>query len=516
MVTRLLCVALVALTVLAGGGALAASPDDTFQQLYGDQVRKLKADRGKGDVDFAKKLLSDAKDVPDDKPFRALLCTKAYEFASAHADGYGIAAEAMELLAKTNPESEAAALDKALEMYEKRYTAAPVSQRKTVGPPYLEKLVAAADAKANGGQVKEATALYNKALKVADTIDRSRASGIRDLMKNLGAKQAAQKHLDELLAKLKANPDDAATANEVIQILVYERNRPADAVEVAAALKDPAAKRAIPLAAKDPADLGEPELMDLAEWHAAQAAKAPDSIKALALERADACYAQFLKIHTAEDADKLKAKHASDEVQRLLVDAEAKGTHRTVDLLKLIDPARDTVKGTWKMNGSVLSGQSAAVREASIRIRYQPPEEYDLRVEFTRVMGDECVGEIVSHGGHTFLAVQGGWANTICGLDVVDDKRANANPTTQKFPQVIKNGERTVVVCEVRNRSVTVRVNGAVVTHYVTNYSDLGLCKPVWGIGDGVLGLGAYEGEFLFHSVRLTEVGGGGKSGSSK
>ncbi|HWE92394.1 MAG TPA: hypothetical protein VG269_00335, partial [Tepidisphaeraceae bacterium] len=284
MVIRLLCVALVVLTVVAGRRAAAASPDDTFQQLYGDQVRKLKADRGKGDVEFAKKLLRDAKDVPDDKPFRALLCNKAYEFASAHADGYGIAAEAMELLAKTNPESEAAASDKALEMYEKRYTAAPVSQRKTVGPPYLGKLMEAADAKANAGQVKEATALYNKALKVAESVDRSRVGGIRDAMKDLGSKQAAQKHLDELLAKLKADPDDAASAGEVIQILVYERNRPADAVEVAAALNDPAAKRALPLAAKDVADLGEPELIDLAEWHTAQAAKAPDSIKALALE----------------------------------------------------------------------------------------------------------------------------------------------------------------------------------------------------------------------------------------
>ncbi|HWE96962.1 MAG TPA: hypothetical protein VG269_23575, partial [Tepidisphaeraceae bacterium] len=275
------------------------------------------------------------------------------------------------------------------------------------------------------------------------------------------------------------------------------------------------AKRALPLAAKDVADLGEPELIDLAEWHTAQAAKAPDSIKALALERADACYAQFLKIHTAEDADKLKAKRAADEVQRLLADAEAKGPRRTVDLLKLIDPSRDTVKGTWKMSGSGLSGQSAGkTLEASIRIRYQPPEEYDLKIEFTRVKGNECVVQILSHGGHSFLTLQAGFDNTICGIDVVDGKRVNANAATQKFPQVLKTGTRYSVVVEVRNRSVTVKLGGAVVTRYATNYSELTLDPAMWAIGGAPLGLGAYDGETIFHSVQLIEVSKG--SGSTK
>ncbi|MDB5173080.1 MAG: DJ/PfpI family protein [Phycisphaerales bacterium] len=515
MATRIFCALLIALTLAAA--ARAASPDDTFQQLYGDQVRKLKAaPRGQGEVDFARKLLSDAKDVADDKPFQALLCNKAYDFASTHADGYAVAADAMELLAKTDPKSRGPAMDKALEMYEKRYTAAAVTQRKTVGPPYLDKLLSVASDKAGAGAIKDAGALYNKALKVADSIDRSRASEIRDAIKDLGTKQAAQKHLDELMTRLKADPTDAATAGDVIQVLLYEQNRPADAAQIAATLSDPAAKRALPLAGKDPADLSEEELTDLAEWHQAQAAKAPDAIKAVAYEQAGRCYAQFLKVHTADDAAKLKAKRTLEVVQRAQAEADAKVPHRTVDLLKLIDPSRDGVKGTWKMAGSALSGASAPGDPvASLRIRYQPPEEYDLKIEFTRVKGNECVAQILSHGGHSFLTVEGGWANTVCGIDVIDGKRADANPSTQKFPQVLKTGARATVVVEVRNRSVTVKLNGSVVTRYATNYANLSLYKAFWDIGDGQLGLGAFEGETLFHSVQLTDAGNPAKSAAS-
>ncbi|MDB5290895.1 MAG: DJ/PfpI family protein, partial [Phycisphaerales bacterium] len=217
---------------------------------------------------------------------------------------------------------------------------------------------------------------------------------------------------------------------------------------------------------------------------------------------------QFLKVHSAEDAAKLKAKRTLEEAKRAQADAEARIPHRTVDLLKLIDPARDTVKGTWKMAGSALSGASDAGNPvASLRIRYQPPEEYDLKVEFTRVKGNECVAQILSHGGHSFLAVEGGWANTVCGIDIIDGKRADSNPSTQKFPQVLKTGARSVVIVEVRSRSVTVKLNGSVVTRYPTNYANLGLYKAFWDIGDSQLGLGAFDGETVFHSVQLIDAG---------
>ncbi|MDB5174894.1 MAG: hypothetical protein JWN51_3667 [Phycisphaerales bacterium] len=500
----------IALLLLASAiGRAATSPDETFHQLYGERVRQLKAaDRGKGEVEFAKKLLGDARDVSDDKPFQILLCNKAYDYASPYPDGFAIAADAMGLLAKISPESRAAALDKALEMHEKRYNSAPISQRKGVGPAYLDGLIDAADAKADSKSFKESTALYTKALKVAESVDHSRVADIRDAMRELGSRQASQKHLDELTAKVKANPDDTAAVNEVIHALLYEQGRPADAIPMAALLNDASARRAISLAAEDPAGLGGEQLMELGAWHEAQATKAPDQIKVAALEQASKCYSQFLKGHTAEDAEKLKAKRALDGVARMLADTKTRLPHRSVDLLKLINPSRDAVTGTWRMSGSVLTGETTAQSPAaSIRIRYRPPEEYDIRVEFARIKGNDAIGQIVSHEGHSFLVVEGGWANTICGIETIDGKRADANPSTQKFPQVLKNDSRSVALIEVRNRSVTVHLNGVVVTHLATDYRDLGLFKQFWDIGDSELGLGATDGAAAFYSVRLTEAG---------
>lgn len=488
-------------------GGATASPEEVFVQLYGDKVRQLNGNHGKAEVEFAKRLLSDARDVSGDRAFQALLCNKAYDYASPNPEGLATAADAMGLLATISPEARGVALEKALNVLEKRYNAAPISQRKAVGPPYLDGLIDAASAKADSGALKESTLLYGKAAKVAESVDRSRIADVRDAMKELAGRQASQKHLDELNAKLKANPGGAGVADEIIRVLLYEQDRPADAAQMAGSVEDAVTKRVLPLIDKDVASLSPDNLMELGEWHQAQAAKLSDATKLVALEESSSCFTRFLKSYPADDATKLRVKHDLDTVQSSISDLGPKVPHRTVDLLKRIDPSKDSVSGTWKLAGSRLVGETVkGSPSACIKIRYQPPEEYDLKVEFTRIRGNECVAQVVSHGGHTFLLVEGGWGNTVCGVDMIDGKRADGNASTQKFPQVVKNDMRTVALIEVRNRSITVRLNGTVVTHVVTDYKNLSLLKEYWNVGDAELGLGACEGSTIFHSVRLTEV----------
>ena len=58
----------------------------------------------------------------------------------------------------------------------------------------------------------------------------------------------------------------------------------------------------------------------------------------------------------------------------------------------------------------MLAGPSA------IEFPYQPPEEYDFRVTFTRTDGNDC---LVQHGvgaGNPFVWILGGWGGRTCGL----------------------------------------------------------------------------------------------------
>src|SRR5262249_20380875 len=65
------------------------------------------------------------------------------------------------------------------------------------------------------------------------------------------------------------------------------------------------------------------------------------------------------------------------------------------DLMPLIDPARDTVRGNWQKSGTDLCSDNGW--SSRVRIPYQPPEEYDFRIAFTRTSGIESVRQIVSH-----------------------------------------------------------------------------------------------------------------------
>ncbi len=59
---------------------------------------------------------------------------------------------------------------------------------------------------------------------------------------------------------------------------------------------------------------------------------------------------------------------------------EKSASHREIDLLKIVDPARDAVLGKWSfVNGSLVGEPADGAR---IEIPYDPPEENDYRIVF--------------------------------------------------------------------------------------------------------------------------------------
>ncbi len=78
-----------------------------------------------------------------------------------------------------------------------------------------------------------------------------------------------------------------------------------------------------------------------------------------------------------------------------------------MDLLRLIDPKRDAVEGTWSIDsdGALVSDDSKSAR---LSIAGKVPQEYDFQVEFKRVEGDDSISQILSAQGHGFEYLMGG------------------------------------------------------------------------------------------------------------
>ena len=180
----------------------------------------------------------------------------------------------------------------------------------------------------------------------------------------------------------------------------------------------------------------------------------------------------------------------------------AKG--KSLDLLTLIDPPRDTVWGTWKRIGDEL--ESGGDPNARIRFPVRPPREYEYTVEFTRLSGEECVGQCCTANGHGFFCMLGGSRNTIAALERLDWRDAAANSSMQRRAAWITNGKRHTSTVRVRRDQVEVLFDGQGIIAMPIDGARVGY-HPAWQIPDAMLGLGTWHSPTRFHRATVTDIG---------
>lgn len=184
-----------------------------------------------------------------------------------------------------------------------------------------------------------------------------------------------------------------------------------------------------------------------------------------------------------------------------------------VNLLSMIDPERDTVRGEWDLEDGVLS--SSGEQTLVLQIPYQPPEEYDLTVGVKRMGGTDSVGiGVVVAGVQAVICIDGypTNGNALSGFEMVDGKilRDQATPAYKGKP-LIEGTKPTVIVVQVRKSSLTLLVNGKRigsmegVAGRLSNRADSGTPDPK------ALFLGGWNGGMGFTEIRLTPLSGPGK-----
>ncbi len=177
-----------------------------------------------------------------------------------------------------------------------------------------------------------------------------------------------------------------------------------------------------------------------------------------------------------------------------------------VDLMKLIDPTKDTISGNWKFeNNKLVSDNTAGAR---IQISYQPPEEYDYQIVFTRLEGKETVMQILNKSGRSFSWIMGGWNNSVCGFETVKGRDSNDNPTTVKSG--IENGKTYTSLLQVRNEGIKAFLDGKLISEW-KEFNDMKL-GSFWKLRDeNALGLGTWLSPTQFHKIEVKEISGKGR-----
>jgi len=191
--------------------------------------------------------------------------------------------------------------------------------------------------------------------------------------------------------------------------------------------------------------------------------------------------------------------------------ADPAAGRKPVNLLPLIDPKRDAVVGVWQRDavlGELLADNTVDTR---LEIPYQPPEEYDFEIQFTRVAGGDQVTQILVLNGRQFTWQMGSYANTVFGFEYLPGKAALDGPNVIRARSCLTNGKRYSSVVQVRKDNITVYVNGKLLTCWKTDGAIFAL--PDWTKlrSGNTLGLRCHGSPTVFHAANLYPVTGQGK-----
>ncbi|MBI3854597.1 MAG: hypothetical protein HY293_02775 [Planctomycetes bacterium] len=180
-----------------------------------------------------------------------------------------------------------------------------------------------------------------------------------------------------------------------------------------------------------------------------------------------------------------------------------------VDLLKLIDPRRDSVEGDWKMEKDALI-VPAGRKTAGLQIPYSPPEEYDLRMVIARRSGFQDIYTGLVIGGKQLLThVDSGPRGDEGGVERLDGKSWIDNEVKYSGSKFFNDDRPHVLLYSVRKSALTISGDGRPLMRWKTDVKRItpsNLCP-----NQTAMYLGNWETSFEISQMLLFPVSGQGQ-----
>lgn len=173
-----------------------------------------------------------------------------------------------------------------------------------------------------------------------------------------------------------------------------------------------------------------------------------------------------------------------------------------VNLLTLVDPGHDAVKGVWSRNEGVLTNAGNGIDV--VRFPATLPEEYDVDLEFARLRGDEDINVILTAQGSTFLMKLGGSHDSVIGVDAINGHEAQEIPESIRGTRLLAPGRVHHVKILVRKNAFETVVDDSQVYQIRPRYGSWSV-YPYWRDAKNVkFGLITLNSATQFRAVHLT------------
>jgi hypothetical protein len=182
----------------------------------------------------------------------------------------------------------------------------------------------------------------------------------------------------------------------------------------------------------------------------------------------------------------------------------------SVDLLKLINPAKDSVFGDWTCDGKTLTCTKRSPN-SRIQIPYLPPDEYDVTLVVERREGLEALGIGLARDATQWIIAVDGWGAGATGITAIDYRPGDSNETTHRGA-VMTNGKPCTFVCTVRKDGVTMTADGKKIIDFKGNMDRLSNLGNLTMPNPKTLYVVSYDCIYVITKYVLTPVSGQGKN----
>ncbi len=493
----------------------ATDAQEVFNDLYGEEVAAVrKTTTPDDDIALGWDMLRDAEISSSSPDLVTLLCNGAFDLAGGANPDEQLLVSAMTVLAENNPAQTDAARARLADHWKKRYLKSRGETRVHIARQWLGVLRSQADSAMDAGQWEQAVVFLEAAMPLAEEADPLQVPEVRVGLARVQIRTEALALIEEHLAELEDDPDNAELRDEVLLLYLLAMDDPDSAMHHLESTQDLFIQTYLPLARKDPSSVSAQIASELLTWYDQLTEEAP-LVDAYAMSQRRVTYIERALTDDGLSVDRrsdLEAQLQQSRESLALSGMDSLEADQWTDLVDSIDLQMDRLEGTWawdERDDYLLSATSGRSRMA---LPVVLTGSYSLKSRLMRMKGTGAMMVVLPVGQSAVMLQVDEEGHS--GLDSIDGKGAADNDSSTTDLQLeerdVTNVEVSVQV-EGDQADIRVKVDGRSHVKWQGDVNQLSAPSQWSSDETGRIVLGSNGSQFAFQSVQIKPFDDGAK-----